>query len=200
MTFKDINARFTEIVAEYISKGWRINAGTMSGSQGEIAHIDLTDGASIIRVVAESFTDYKNQTEGVEIKVGRSTDKVKADGQRDLATIWNNRLEIICAEKFYQIGRERRDGSKFYGSKEEAEKAMAVRFERYEKHRAQETKEFPEAAKKVVLSFVKRQPKHKGVKIGEIESVYRVTRKSLFNDSTSNAYYVKVRGNVFRLK
>ena len=128
MTFKDINARFTEIVAEYISRGWRMNAGTMSGSQGEIAHIDLTDGASIIRVVVESFTDYENQTEGVEIKVGRSTDKVKADGQRDLATIWNNRLEIICAEKFYQIGRERRDGSKFYGSKEEAEKIKKGEF------------------------------------------------------------------------
>lgn len=34
MKFGDINWRYTEIAAEYIGKGYKINTATMGGSQG----------------------------------------------------------------------------------------------------------------------------------------------------------------------
>lgn len=51
MKYIDINQRFTAKVAEYIAKGYTINTATMSGSQGEVAHVDLTDGKQVVRVL-----------------------------------------------------------------------------------------------------------------------------------------------------
>ena len=42
MKYAEINKRYTEIVSEYISKGYILNTATMAGSQGEIASVDLT--------------------------------------------------------------------------------------------------------------------------------------------------------------
>ncbi len=47
MKYIDINQKFTAKVAEYIAKGYTINTATMSGSQGEVAHVDLTDGKQV---------------------------------------------------------------------------------------------------------------------------------------------------------
>lgn len=57
MKYIDINRKFTETVSSYIAQGYIINTASMSGSQGEIAHIDLTDGKQIVRVLLDSFTE-----------------------------------------------------------------------------------------------------------------------------------------------
>lgn len=44
MKFIDINREFTAAANSYMAQGYYINAGTMGGSQGEVAHIDLTNG------------------------------------------------------------------------------------------------------------------------------------------------------------
>ena len=49
MNQNDINRAFTEKVAELLSRGYQIYPGTMGGSQGEIAHVDLYKGEKIIR-------------------------------------------------------------------------------------------------------------------------------------------------------
>ena len=54
MKFIDINREFTAAASSYMAQGYYINAGTMGGSQGEVAHIDLTNGAEIIRVLLTS--------------------------------------------------------------------------------------------------------------------------------------------------
>ena len=77
MTYKDINNRFTQIVAEYIAKGYTFNTSSMGGSQGEIANIDLTNGTEIIRIVVSSFSNWRENLEGVEIAIGRCTDNVR---------------------------------------------------------------------------------------------------------------------------
>ena len=51
MNQNDINRAFTEKVAELLSRGYQIYPGTMNGSQGEIAHVDLYRGDEIIRVL-----------------------------------------------------------------------------------------------------------------------------------------------------
>ena len=68
MKYIDINQKFTAKVAEYIAKGYTINAATMSGSQGEVAHVDLTDGKQVVRVLLDSFTEYDsfNSLSGLE--------------------------------------------------------------------------------------------------------------------------------------
>ena len=49
MKFIDINREFTAAANSYMAQGYYINAGTMGGSQGEVAHIDLTNGTENIR-------------------------------------------------------------------------------------------------------------------------------------------------------
>lgn len=57
MKYAEINKRYTEIVSEHISKGYILNTATMTGSQGEIASVDLTNGEEIFRVVISRFND-----------------------------------------------------------------------------------------------------------------------------------------------
>lgn len=90
MTYEDINNRFTEIVAEYIAKGYTFNTSSMGGSQGEIANIDLTNGKEIIRVVVSSFNNWRESVEGVEISIGKSTDNVRPP----LRSSPRNRVEL----------------------------------------------------------------------------------------------------------
>lgn len=106
MKYIDINQKFTAKVAEYIAKGYTINTATMSGSQGEVAHVDLTDGKQVVRVLLDSFTEYDsfNSLSGLEIVVGAPADKVVPYDTARHNTIWNNRLEVIESERFYEIG------------------------------------------------------------------------------------------------
>ena len=63
MNQNDINRMFTEKVTELIAQGYQINPATMSGSQGEHAHVDLRKGTDIIRVLLDDGSDYE---EGVD--------------------------------------------------------------------------------------------------------------------------------------
>lgn len=135
MKFAEINKRYTEIVTEYLTKGYTINAGTMGGSQGEIAHIDLTDGNSIIRVLVCEETEYvkRERFDACQIIVGRCTDTrvVIHNEDRMSNTIWNNKLDIILCEKYYKLSRYSPTGGTEYGTKKEAEIADKKRMQRY---------------------------------------------------------------------
>lgn len=210
MLFKDINKRFTEIVAGYMAEGWYINTATQRSSQGEVSKIDLTDGKEIIRVLIDTFTDYEagarfyNNLEGIQIIVGKpeADDRLRPNNQNDWVTIWNNKLEIIHEERFYQVGRENRCGSKFYGTREEAIKAQmlqnARRNNRHERFGSQKTTVMPEAAKSVVLSFVKRQPRCKSVRLSDIEEVYSTLSRN-HDGALVKHYFVKAKGNTYKL-
>ena len=53
MKKQDIRNAYTQKVTELLNQGYTIFPDTMNGSQGEIAHIDLTNGSEIIRVLLE---------------------------------------------------------------------------------------------------------------------------------------------------
>lgn len=126
-TFADINRRYTDIVNDYIQSGYDINTSTMSGSQGEIAKIDLTNGTEIVRILIDDETDYHNlASRYTEIIVGRVTDDIAPDDKNSPRTVWNNHLEIISEERFYQI-TESWSKTVYYGTKEEAEEAANLR-------------------------------------------------------------------------
>lgn len=126
MKYADINKRYTEIVAEYMGKGYAINTATMNGSQSEVAKIDLTDGNDIIRIIIDTFSDWKAGTDGIEIIVGKATDNVKPNDNRTWYTIWNGHLETIRVERFYNIAHN----ADYYVTEDEAKKANEIRNER----------------------------------------------------------------------
>lgn len=108
MKYADINRRVTEIVADYIQRGYSINTATMEGSQGEAASIDLTDGKNVIRIFVQRFwlkDDLYN--DGYELIVGEADRGIRAHqpAGRMYETIWNNKLNVIRRDEFYEIGK-----------------------------------------------------------------------------------------------
>ena len=131
MNYADINKRYTATVAEYMAKGYTINTRTMTGSQGDYAHIDLTDGTEVIRILVDTFHEWTDVSlDGLEIIVGRADGEVKPNSENDYHTLWNNKLDIISQERFYEIGADRHH-RKFYGTLEEAAAAQQLKFKRY---------------------------------------------------------------------
>lgn len=184
MKYADINKRFTEIVAEYIAKGYTINSDTMSGCQsGAIANVDLTDGKELIRVVIETeslWDDYAACVENgmecfcydtVKVVAGRCADKVRINKRKN-DTVWNHHLEIISCDTFYRIGGY---GSDFYGTKEDSQYQQRKSRERHKNNKYEPRKEkvFPVSANAIMLSFMKRQHGCKTIKLSDIEKVIK---------------------------
>lgn len=202
MKFAEINRKFTETVTEWISKGYTINTATMSGSQGEYAKIDLTNGSEIIRVLLKGngrpivvINDRYYSFDIVELIVGRVTDEIKPNSPDTWATVWNQNLEIISSEEFYEIGRNRRE--KWYGTKEESIAQQDKNWERHEARSVSDRTEFDAAA--IVLPFVKRQQRCKSVKLHEITKVTKTIHHNVFDDGVHVNYAVEVRGATYRL-
>jgi len=190
MKYAEINKRFTEIVAEYIGKGYIINSATMGGSQGETSKVDLTNGAEIIRIVVNTFSDWMNNLEGVEITVGKSTDKdVLPHSNSGWNTIWNNRLEVLSTERFYKIGEDRRHGT-FYGSEVEAKAVAAIRRSRYRlRESSRKTENITDKAMEIAKRIIRREFKVKRIIEGDITV-------SRYN----GAYTIGYRGKTYRLR
>ena len=70
MNQNDINRMFTEKMTELIGQGYQINPATMSGSQGEYAHVDLRKGAEIIRVLLDDASDFMQGMNFLRLAVG----------------------------------------------------------------------------------------------------------------------------------
>ncbi len=199
MLFKDINKRFTEIVMEYTAKGYYFNVATMAGHQGEIGKVDLTDGKQIIRILIERYFEYEQGIagiEGIRIAVGRvpNSEKIQPNGTEILGTIWNNHLEIITEEVFYQLGRTGRNGDRCYGTYSEACAAQEKQINRWRNKQQYNQKVFTEKAYHIVLPFVKRQPRCKSTKLADIEKVYSV----IYRDG-KKVYYVEAKGRKYKI-
>lgn len=206
MKFESINKKYTEAVAAWMAKGFIINTATMGGSQGEVAHVDLTDGKEIIRVLlgnicvpCERIENRFYHLDGLSLIVGRVTDQITPNSPNTWQTLWNNHLEIVSEERFYEIGRQHRDGSKWYGTKEEAIAQQDKNAARYRARFMHNHYTLSESAKAIVLPFVKRQPKCRSVKLSEIEAVthHDITSRT---GKRYGQYTVKVRGNSFQVK
>lgn len=172
MKYAEINKRYTEIVSEYMAAGYTLNSATMTGSQGEIASIDLTDGKEILRVLVTRFNDRGDccTYEGVDIIVGRAgeQDMVTPNDDSNWHTLWNNHMEVVRQERFYQVGESRR-GGKFYGTQEEAEAAYEARMQRYRDKRDRKT---PAASSPRMLAIARRIVKERlGVKRVSMDDV-----------------------------
>ena len=163
MNQNDINRAFTEKVAELLSRGYQIYPGTMNGSQGEIAHVDLYKDDEIIRVLLDRTIGRGEKPDGVRLIVGRNTDRIRMNCFDTLGnTIWNNRLEILSEIEFCQIGEN------YYT---DAETGRAIQKKRDARRRARREsirRDLPDAFKYAALKYVQRQPRMKSCKLAVI--------------------------------
>ena len=186
MKYIDINKRYTEIVTEYMTKGYTLNTSSMGGSQGEIAKVDLTDGTEIIRIRIATFHDWRNDVEGVEIIVGKSTDNVKPHSGCSHETIWDSRLDVLRTERFYQIGRY---GNDYYGTEEESKRASKLRTERYISRRIESKKyEASEKAMEIAKRVVRTKFGYSRINAAEVKL-----------SKSDRGYYVTYRNNTYKL-
>lgn len=197
MKFAEINKRFTEKVAEWMARGYHINTSTMSGHQGEIAKVDLTNGKEIVRVVIENH--YHMDEKYVELVVGHSKDIATPDANDTWGTIWNNHLEVVSSERFWLASDGYDSKTDWYITEEEHKLNAKKRHERYgNQERDYYFVCLPEKAKKVVLQFVRKQPKCKSVQLSEIDVKKRVDVRR--NGVASASYIVFARNNQFKLR
>lgn len=197
MKFADIDKRFTNILAEYISKGYTINTPSMGGSQGEVSNVDVERNGEITRLFLKRFAEpfgadkshLAEPLEGIDIIVGKANSEcgVKPHDIEGWGTIWNNRLDIEYTERFYQINRQ---GSCFYGTKEEAEKAAEIRLKRWlygQDHRPTRTLIDTPEARQIGARVLRRRYGLKVVKTDAVEvwrksDGYAVTYRGKFID------------------
>lgn len=161
MKYEDVNKAYTDRINMYLSKGYVFNTGTMPGSQGEIAKIDLTNGIRIIRVMIERFVDWegKYMAEGVQIVTGMCDTANITPNAMDQHTIWNNELYVLSMDRFYAIG-ENSKGEMFYGVKGEAERAAELRAIRHHRNRSDSSKkEFDLKSHPDIVEMFKRKIK-----------------------------------------
>ena len=195
MNQKDINRAFTEKVTELLSRGYQIHPGTMGGSQGEIAHVDLYKGDEIIRVLLDHSAGHGEKPDGIRLIVGRNTDRIRMNCFDKLGnTIWNNHLEILSEIEFCQIGEN------YYT---DAESGRAIQEKRDARRRARrETirRDLPDAFKCAALKYVQRQPRMKSCKLSDITRVTRVNRISWGKVTPAlDGYEIEARGKSFCL-
>lgn len=134
----ELDVIFTNKVNEYLARGYVFNTNTMSGSQGEIAHVDLRKGDEILRIVMDGKYDWRNGDK-IHILVGRNTNRVNLDRESS-ETIWNNDLETIEEIAFAKIAEN------WYASEEEGAAAQKVKTERCSSRRVVTEKELPVTA------------------------------------------------------
>lgn len=174
MKFAEINRKFTEKVAGYIGAGWTVNTGTMSGTQGEVAKVDLTDGNRIVRVKMNKVSN--NYRYGFEISVGYAKPKSIPNSFNTWQTIWDRELDIVSHEVFYQPNMD--NSVDWFVTEEESIACAEKMWGRYHsRYMGSASKDLTERCAPVVLSFVKRQPKCKSAKLADVTVIREANGK-----------------------
>ena len=196
MNQNDINRMFTEKVTELIGQGYQINPATMSGSQGEYAHVDLRKGTDIIRVLLDDGSDYEEGVDFMRLVVGRCTDQIRMGTFDRLGnTIWNNRLEILFEIKFAKIAED------YFTDMETGVQMRRKRYLRWKQKDRRARRDLPDSFKSAALRYVQKQPRMKTCKLSEIERVTRVNRTQ-WNETLPDlrGYEIVARGKTFFIK
>lgn len=166
----DIDRKYTELVAEFFAKGYRLHTKSMSGSQGEEAKIDFIKDNELIRVWMDRKYefDWDSELSGYTlfIRVGRWNEDAKYAGRR---IVWLHDLDVIEEYKFYQIDCD----TDWY--EEDIEVAKAIQQKRNKRIRNRLSKKVPIkslsslAAKEIGKEFIKRTRGYQRVSTDKIE-------------------------------
>ena len=189
MKYAEINKKFTDKVNEYLNKGYTINSATMTGSQGEIAKIDLTNGKEIIRVmINDCWYGRYDEHNGYEIYVGKAIKpEYLINSYGSFKTIWNNELINISSEKYYQADSYSR--CKDWFVTEEEIKHISKKWGERIENRWSSSTPLPDKTKDIALKYVRKQPK-----------CSRARKESIRIDKKNNKYYIYYRNYSWVLK
>ena len=204
----DINKRFTEILSDYISKGYRVNAGTMSGTQGELAKVDFTDGNELIRVrMGNNLVKVQDERhcyslKAMEITVGKypeaSKKKYLIDDNDSIRSVFDSDFEMIHEEKFYESNTGWRGNFNYYGTYDEAVAARAKHCNRLRESADSSYRHLDSTkSKKIALKILQKKKGYKSTRLKDIDSV-----RIYNNRDDCKRYEVKLhnKGNVLLYK
>ena len=203
MKTQDIRRIYTQKVTELLAQGYTIYPDTMNGGQGEIAHIDLTDGKEILRVLLEKAHACPERYDDedaywgdvIRLTVGRAAPDTRIGSNWD-GTIWNNRLEPIFQIEWADITGYRRNGD-WYTDLEEGLRIQKLQRARSRNHRGSQnytSTELGDAYKSAALRWVQKQPRMKTCQLADITKMVRTTRR----DGTV-CYEITAKGKNFSL-
>lgn len=181
MNKDDISRIYTAKIAELLSAGYQINPWTMSGSQGEIAKVDLTNGSEIIRVLIETSYEFRIG-EIVTITIGRV---VEQGG----LTIWNHRLEVCSQIKFAQIAED------YYTTYDEGVKIEEKRAQRFARCANLPSPDLSDAYKMIALRWIQRKPRMKSCQLKDIKRMIRMD-----DGCGRNRYYITAKNKDFTIR
>ena len=183
MNKDDISRIYTSKIAELLSAGYQINPWTMSGSQGEIAKVDLTNGSEIIRVLIEKSYDISiNVNAVVTVTIGRV---VRQYGR----IAWNSHLEVRSQIKFAQIAED------YYTTYDEGVKIGEKRAQRFARCANRPSPDLSDAYKMIALRWIQRKPHMKSCQLKDIK---RMIRR---NDGCGrNRYHITAKGKDFSIR
>ena len=181
MNKDDISRIYTSKIAELLSSGYQINPWTMSGSQGEIARVDLTNGSEIIRVLIETSSEFPIGNI-VTITIGRV---VEQGG----LTIWNHRLEVCSQIKFAQIAED------YYTTYDEGVKIEEKRAQRFARCANLPSPDLSDAYKMIALRWIQRKPRMKSCQLKDIKRMIRMD-----DGCGRNRYYITAKNKDFTIR
>ena len=173
-----VERMYTAKVVELLNQGWHIHTSTMPWHQGEIAHVDLTDGSEIRRVLLYRemvWGERRSNFHGhkVIILVGKNTDRIWPGWD---STLWNNHMEVCSKIEFAEIQEPtRRHPEGWYTDMATAEDIQALRDQRWEARHIESKKELGAAFKPIALRWLRKQPRMKTTKPKDITKMTRYT-------------------------
>lgn len=188
---KDINAKFTAIVNEYLGKGMTLHVSSMSGSQGETAKIDVTNGSDVYRILMrkDHVFDFNEEFTGniMVIEVKKFTGVADINGVNAFHTLWNGEGEIISSEKWYSI--DDRKGVAWTSSIQFATECQKKHYARYDIRRYRKDEHEIRLNDSDLRKIVEMCKSHKGyVKTGT-KSIARLTKVVGMNDICFKVYF-----------
>lgn len=184
---KDIEEKFSKIVAEYLGQGYFFNSKTSNGTQGEIlkAHLSNDGGKTVIVVFVDRFTPKSDCfRDGLKIYVKKYEN---ADRGR---TLWLKEGETISEDSFFCINDYYGENPLFANSKEVFDAIEEQRKERWYKKHVQYVRRFSQKANRYGYRLLKKHRGYSNVKMSEIEYVEK--RGSEIWVKPANSYAVKV--------
>ena len=192
-----VERMYTAKVAELLNQGWHIHTSTMPGHQGEIAHVDLTDGSEIRRALlcremtwGRSDADFYGHK--IIILVGKNTDRIWPGWD---STLWNNHMEVCSQIELAEIQEpDRYHPEGWYTDMATAREIQRIRNERRAARRIPTEKALGAAFKSIALRWVRKQPRMKTTKLEDITKVARYT-----NRDGSTGFKIEAKGKTFTL-
>ena len=193
-----VERMYTAKVAELLNQGWHIHTSTMPGHQGEVAHIDLTDGSEIRRALlcremtwGRSGADFYGHK--IIITVGKNTDRIWPGWN---STLWNNHVEVCSQIELAEIQEpDRYHPEGWYTDMETAMDIQRLRIQRWKAQDFDLEKELGPAFKSIALRWLRKQPRMKSAKLEDITKMTRYTTRE-----GKVGFKIEAKGKTFTLR